>query len=75
MASLQARLFHWKTFSTVANTQLEQALQDWFAEDAIATTRLRKRTLSAASPATIFQFVQYLEGCITVFNTRIEAQI
>ena len=23
MASLQARLFHWKTFSTVANTQLE----------------------------------------------------
>ena len=59
MASLQAKLLHWKTFSTVANTQLEQALQDWFAEDAIATTRLRKRTLSAASPATIFLFVQY----------------
>ena len=47
------------TFPTGANTQPEKALLDWFAEDAIATTRLRKRTLSAASPATIFQFVQY----------------
>ena len=34
---------------------------DWFAVDAIATTRLRKRILSAASPATIFLFVQYLD--------------
>ena len=67
MASLQARLFHWKTFSTVANTQLEQALHDWFAEDAIATTRLRKRTLNAASPATIFLFVQYSDTG-AVFN-------
>ena len=52
MASLQAKLLHWKTFSTVANTQLEQALHDWFAEDAVSTTRLKKRTLSAASPVT-----------------------
>ena len=28
LASLQTGLFHWKTFSTVANTQLEQALHD-----------------------------------------------
>ena len=42
MASLQAKLLHWKTFSTVANTQLEQALHDWFAKDAIATASLRK---------------------------------
>ena len=61
VASLQARLFHWMTFSTGANTHPEKALLDWFAEDAIATTRLRKRTLSAASPATIFLFVQYSE--------------
>ena len=54
VASLQARLFHWMTFSTGANTHPEKALLDWFAEDAIATTRLRKCTLSAASPATIF---------------------
>ena len=56
MASLQARLFHWKTFSTVANTQLEQALQDWFAKDAIATASIRNCTLSAASSATIGEF-------------------
>ena len=59
------------TFSTGANTHPEKALLDWFAEDAIATARLRKRTLSAASPATIFLFVQYsdtlLKLCITVF--------
>ena len=54
VASLQVRLFHWMTFSTGANTHPEKALLDWFAEDAIATTRLRKCTLSAASPATIF---------------------
>ena len=53
VASLQARLFHWKTFSTVANTQLEQALHDWFAKDAIATASLRNCTLSAASSAKI----------------------
>ena len=66
VASLQARLFHWMTFSTGANTHPEKALLDWFAEDAIATTRVR----SAASPATIFLFVQYsdtlLEGCVIV---------
>ena len=59
LASLQAGLFHWKTFSTAANTQLEQALHDWFAKDAIATASLRKCTLCAASSATIFPFVQY----------------
>ena len=53
MASLQAKLLHWKTFSTVANTQLEQALQDWFAKDEIATASLRNCTLSAASSAKI----------------------
>ena len=56
MASLQAKLLHWKTFSTVANTQLEQALQDWFAKDAIATASLRNCTLSAASSATMDEF-------------------
>ena len=59
LALLQAGLFHWKTFSTAANTQLEQALHDWFAIDAIATASLRKCTLCAASSATIFLFVQY----------------
>ena len=54
VASLQARLFHWMTFPTGANTHPEKALLDWFAEDAIATARLRKCTFSAASPATIF---------------------
>ena len=53
LASLQAGLVHWKTFSTAANTQPEQALHDWFAKDAIATAGLRKCTLSAASSATI----------------------
>ena len=42
------------TFPTGANTHPEKALLDWFAEDAIATARLRKCTFSAASPATIF---------------------
>ena len=56
LASLQAGLFHWKTFSTAANTQPEQALHDWFAKDAIATASLRKCTLSAASSATIDEF-------------------
>jgi len=74
-ASLQARLFHWKTFPTGANTHPEKALLDWFAEDAIATTRLRKRTLSAASPATIFQFVQYLERYITVFIKELRRKL
>ena len=59
MASLQAKLLHWKTFSTVANTQLEQALQDWFAEDAIASASLRKRTMCAASQATRDEFLHY----------------
>ena len=59
LASLQAGLVHWKTFSTAANTQPEQALHDWFAKDAIATAGLRKCTLCAASSATIFPFVQY----------------
>ena len=59
LASLQAGIFHRKTFSTAANTQLEQAFHDWFAIDAIATASLRKCTLCAASSATIFLFVQY----------------
>ena len=42
MASLQARIFLWKTFRTVKNTQPEKAILDLFAEDAIATTKLRK---------------------------------
>ena len=57
VASLQAGLFHWKTFPTGANTHPEKDLLEWFAEDAIATSRLR----SAVSPATIFLFVQYLD--------------
>ena len=56
LASLQEKLFHWKTLSTAASTQLEQALHDWFAKDAIATASLRKCTLSAASSATIDEF-------------------
>ena len=59
MTSLQAELFHWKTFPTVANTQLEQALRDWFAEDPIATASLGKCTLSAASSATTCEFLHY----------------
>ena len=39
VASLQEQLFHWKTFPTAAGTQMEQALRDWFAEDAIAIAR------------------------------------
>ena len=62
------------TFPIGAKTHPEKALLNWFAEDAIATTRLRKRALSTASPATIFQLVQYLEGCISV-HTKIKAQI
>ena len=57
MASLQARLIYWKTFSTVANTQLEQALHDWFAKDAInCYCQIRLCTLSAAFSATIDEF-------------------
>ena len=68
VASLQARLFHWKTFSTVANTQLEQALHDWFAKDAIATAGLRKCTLRAASSATVIRLynIQIQGQCLTI---------
>ena len=38
LASLQEKLFHWKTLSTAASTQLEQALHDWFAGYAIVFT-------------------------------------
>ena len=64
LASLQAGLFHWKTFSTAANTQLEQALHDWFAKDAIATAGLRKCTPRAASSATV----------IRLYNIQIQGQ-
>ena len=64
LASLQAGLFHWKTFSTAANTQLEQALHDWFAKDAIATAGLRKCTPRAASLATV----------IRLYNIQIQGQ-
>ena len=64
LALLQAALFHWKTFSTAANTQLEQALHDWFAKDAIATAGLRKCTPRAASSATV----------IRLYNIQIQGQ-
>ena len=42
---------------TVANTQLEQALQDWFAKDAInCYCQIRLCTLGAAFSATIDEF-------------------
>ena len=68
LASLQAGLVHWKTFSTAANTQPEQALHDWFAKDAIATAGLRKCTPRAASSATIFRlYVILIQGqCLTI---------
>ena len=68
LASLQAGLVHWKTFSTAANTQPEQALHDWFAKDAIATAGLRKCTPRAASSATIFRlYVVLIQGqCLTI---------
>ena len=44
LASLQEKLFHWKTLSTAASTQLEQVLHDWFAGDAIVFTSHKFRS-------------------------------
>ena len=76
LASLQAGLVHWKTFSTAANTQPEQALHDWFAKDAIATAGSRKCTLCAASSATIvFSASTTYEKQLRIEKTRLSHQV